>query len=106
MSVSEKLAKSEQKFTLLGKSLKLLSEDAIPTKQRADSAKLVEGLLQMPKGKAIAVTKDEMGITPYSMKMKVLRLRKQGLLPKSYLARTRKIDGKEVLYIINSAKEE
>ncbi len=100
------IPKPEQKIVVLGKPVKLLSEESIPAKRIADSAQFVKSLLQIPKGKAVGLTHAETGIKPYSMQVKITQLKKDGLLPKSFFATLRKTNGKQILYIVNSAKSE
>jgi hypothetical protein len=106
MSATEKMVKAEQKIVILGKSLKLLSEESVPRKTRGTSSELLHDLLQIPKGKGIAVTKAEFGITPNAMRVRINRLMRKGQLPKSYQIMGRTVDGKKVLYVMHSAEIE
>jgi len=106
MSVTQNVGakRSEDKIVILGRSLKVFSEESIPKKTRAVSSQLIEDLLQLGKGKAIAVTKADFGISPNSMRARINRLKSLGKLPKNYELYGRTIDGKQILYIVNSAK--
>jgi hypothetical protein len=102
MSVSDRVTVTKtDKFTIFGKSTKLLPADSVPAKRTLDSVEVAAEISQLPKGKAIALTAKDIDIKLYSMKVKIDGLQKQGLIPKNFITTLRKASNGEVLYIVN-----
>jgi len=85
--------------------MRLIDEKAIPGRIKKKSAEWLKVFLKIPKGKAWAITEEEVGVKAVSIKTMVNRLKQIGELPSSYKAiqRTRK-NGKITIYVINSTE--
>jgi hypothetical protein len=98
--------RKEQKIVFFGKTTTLLPEDTVPQKRMARKTEWLEALKAIPKGTAIAITREQFRMSPTNVKIMVLRLKKDKLLPKSYYTTGRTINGKETVYVVHSAKGE
>lgn len=96
--------KVDQKIMFLGQSATLLAEDTVPQKIMTRRKEWLEALKSIPKGTAIAVTREHFKMSPGNVKIMVGRLKKDKLLPKSYYTTGRTINGKETVYVVHSAK--
>lgn len=86
--------------------MKLIDEQAIPGKVHRKTEQWLNQLKDIPAGKAWAVTEDDLGVTPTSLKITVRRLVEKKLLPKTYRVMQRTVNGKLILYVVNSAEHE
>jgi len=106
MSTTDKGTRLEQKIVIFGKRKELLSQEVIPRTLAGTTDQFLRGILEIPKGKSIAVEAGEFGISLGALKARVNRLKRKGQLPKNYTAKRRTVDGKEILYIVNYENKE
>ena len=63
----------------------------------------LEQILKIPKGQAWIMTEEEAG--SYGALRAMLKiLKRKGRLPKNFVVRLRTVDGKKMIYIVNSAR--
>jgi hypothetical protein len=86
--------------------LKLIEEHDMPCARRSKKAydQWLENILKIPKGKAWIMSEDEAG-SYAAVRMMVKSLKQKGRLPLNIIVRLRTIEGKKLIYIVNSAKE-
>jgi hypothetical protein len=101
MSGTEKDTRSEQKIVIFGKRKELVSQEVVPRALGGTMDQFLRDLLQIPKGKGITVSAGEVGLSLGALKARINRLKRKGRLPKSYSAKRRRVDGEEILYIVN-----
>lgn len=83
---------------------KLIDEDAIPGKAKKRHSEWLELLQSIPEGKAIAITQDESGVQPVTIKAIVNRMIRTGEVSKNFRTIQRTQKGKITIYILNSKK--
>jgi len=104
--MSSTAAKKEQRIDFLGKSVRLITADSVPEERTNLRKAMIESLNRIPKGGAIAGTRDELGRSYSAIKVAIQRLKKDRSIPDSIYSATRKVNGKEMIYIVNRASKE
>jgi len=98
--------RKEQKITFLGKPVRLISADSVPGERTQMGSEMVESLNSIPVGSAISGTREELGRSYSSIKVAIQRFKKRHLIPDEIYSASRKINGKEVIFIVHKAKEQ
>jgi hypothetical protein len=96
----------EQKVTFLGKPIRLISADSVPRERTQMGAEMAESLNNIPEGSAISGTREDLGRSYSAIKVAIQRLKKRHLIPDGIYSASRKIDGKEVIFIVHKVKEQ
>jgi DNA-binding MarR family transcriptional regulator len=80
-----------------------IAEDKIPVRITSRSEEWVLFLKKIPKGQALATTREELGVTASSVKTTIDRLINKGQISPTYFVRQHKSkDGADKIYIVNS----
>ena len=99
-----RLAKKLEAVEYQGKQIKVISEDDVPSRMGTQSARVIALCKSIPKGGAISVTKDDIGMISASVYILVNKMKRKGELPKGFYCTTRTVNGKKIMYLVNSTK--
>ncbi|MCP8309178.1 MAG: hypothetical protein H3Z54_10890 [archaeon] len=86
--------------------LEFIPEDKVPTRIKKKGQEWLKLFRSIPKGQALVLSEDEIGVQASTVKTTVARFKKLGDLPSGYRVVQRTMGNKVMVYVINSAKSE
>jgi hypothetical protein len=104
--MSETSSRRVSRKELEGVKFRIIDESDLPVKRRHKTEQWLKVLQELPKGKVMSGTEQELGLRGSSVKIMVARFKKEGLLTGNYYVTSRARNGTREVFIVNSAKEQ